>query len=43
MIRSLLCYFGFHKWRLGTLNEFPRGFVGCQCGALKRFNYKDYL
>jgi len=27
-----------HTWRLGTLHEFPKGYVGCACGVLKPFD-----
>jgi len=27
-----------HIWRLGTLHEFPKGYVGCACGVLKPFD-----
>jgi hypothetical protein len=39
VISRLLCWFGFHRWRLGRLHEYPKGFLGCaRCGQLKRFN-----
>ena len=38
LYRFLLCWFGFHRWRIGTLKEFPPGQVGCICGARKPFS-----
>jgi len=37
-MRFMLCWFGIHKWRIGTLDEFPPGTVGCLCGARKLFS-----
>jgi len=36
--RFVLCWCGFHKWRIGRIGEFPQGHVGCNCGARKPFD-----
>lgn len=38
MWQRIKCFFGFHRWRLGRLDKFPRGYVGCKCGALREFH-----
>jgi len=36
--RFVLCWCGFHKWRIGRIGEFPQGQIGCICGARKPFS-----
>jgi len=36
--RFVLCWCGFHRWRIGRIGEFPQGQIGCICGARKLFS-----